>query len=359
MRDIFTLSLHAMVIVIRLGRPAGLRSVVAESVLMRHQVLILNRGRKRAPNLRAADRIIAGLCTLMMGQARVLRSAIVLKPSTLLHFHKMLTKQKYRLLFSPAQVRRPGPKGPTKELIDAVVAMKRRNRTWGCKRIAQQIALAFGVDIDKDVVRRILGIHFRPETACGGPSWLSFMGHAKDSLWSMDLFRCESAILRTYWVLVVMDQFTRRIVGFAVHRGVVDGMALCRMFNRAIHTQTPPRYLSSDHDPRYQFHQWQAHLRVLDVKEIKTVPYVPLSHPFVERLIGTIRREFLDQTWFWTAADLEEKLQAFQRYFNKQRTHSGLEGRLPEPGEEKVTLNFASYRWKQHCRGLYQTPTAA
>ena len=119
------------------------------------------------------------------------------------------------------------------------------------------------------------------------------------------------------------------------------------------------RISSSDHDPLYRFHQWQANLRVLEVKEIKTVPYVPLSHPFVGRLIGTIRREYLDQTLFWTAADLEDKLQAFQHYFNKHRTHSGLEGRLPEPGEGKVTLNFASYRWKQHCRGLYQTPTAA
>lgn len=84
-----------------------------------------------------------------------------------------------------------------------------------------------------------------------------------------------------------MDQFTRRIVGFAVHYGAVDGVALCRMFNRAIHAQTLPRYLSSDHDPLYRFHQWQANLRVLEVQEIKTTPYVPLSHPFVERLIGT------------------------------------------------------------------------
>jgi hypothetical protein len=67
------------------------------------------------------------------------------------------------------------------------------------------------------------------------------------------------------------------------------------MFNRAIRPQTLPKYLSSDHDPLYRFHQWEANLRVLDVKEIRTVPYVPLSHPFVERLIGTIRREFLDQ----------------------------------------------------------------
>src|SRR5262249_46042323 len=72
----------------------------------------------------------------------------------------MLTKQKYRLLFSPKRVQRPGPKGPTKELIDAVVERKRRNRTWGCKRIAQHIALAFGIEIDKDVVWRILGNPF-------------------------------------------------------------------------------------------------------------------------------------------------------------------------------------------------------
>jgi len=201
MRDIFILFLHAIVIIVRLARPGGLRSVVAESVLMRHQVLILNRGRKRAPNLRASDRIIAGVCTLLMRPAWVLRSAIALRPSTLIHFQKLLTKQKYRMLFSPRRVRRPGPKGPTKELIDAVVEMKRRNRTWGCKRIAQQIALAFGIEIDKDVVRRILGIHFRPETGAGGPSWLSCIGHAKDSLWSLDLFRCESGYyeLTGFW----------------------------------------------------------------------------------------------------------------------------------------------------------------
>jgi putative transposase len=359
MRDLFTLLLHAIVTVIRLAQPGGLRAVVAESVLMRHQVLILNRGRKRAPNLRSSDRIIAGLCTLLMRPARVLRSAIVLKTSTLLHFHKMLIQQEYRLLFSPKRVRRPGPKGPAKELIDAVVEMKRRNPTWGCKRIAEQIALAFGVDIDKDVVRRILARHFHPEAGPEGPSWLSVIGHAKDSLWSLDLFRCESAILSTYWVLVVMDQFTRRIVGFGVHRGVVDGLALCRMFNRAIHMQTLPRYLSSDHDPMYRFHQWQANLRVLMVQEIKTVPSVPLSHPFVERLIGTIRREYLDQTLFWTAADLEEKLRAFQKYFNKHRVHSGLKGQLPDPEDAGAPLNFVSYRWQKHCRGLYQTPIAA
>jgi transposase InsO family protein len=361
MRDFLILFVHLLVTAARLAGQGGLRSVVAESVLVRHQLLILNRGRKRAPNLRSTDRIIAGVCTLFMLPARVFRSAIVLKPSTLLHFHAVLRKRKYRMLFSSGHRCRPGPKGPKKDLIDAVVAMKYRNPSWGCPRIAQQISLAFGVEIDKDVVRRILSVHYRPESASGGPSWLTFLGHTKVSLWSCDLFRCESATLRSHWVLVVMDQFTRRVIGFAVHCGAVDGTALCRMFQRAIRGHGLPTYLSSDHDPLYRFHQWQANLRILEVKEIKTVPHVPLSHPFVERLIGTIRREYLDGILFWTTADLEARLFDFQNYFNGHRTHAGLEGRLPEPTADGsgLPIGLDSYRWQRHCRGLYQTPIAA
>ena len=123
-------------------------------------------------------------------------------------------------------------------------------------------------------------------------------------------------MLRTYWVLVVMDQFTRRIIGFGVHRDIVDGVALRRILHRAIRGHSLPKYLSSDHYPLYRFHQWGANLRVLEVNEIKTVPYVSLSHPFVERLIGTIRREYLDRILFWTTADLEAKLFVFKNYFN-------------------------------------------
>ena len=96
MRDVVILFVHVIVNLVRLAGPGGLRSVVAESVLVKHQLRILNRGRKRAPNLRAADRIIAGLCALFMRPARVLRSAIVLKPSTLLHLHHVLRRRKYR-----------------------------------------------------------------------------------------------------------------------------------------------------------------------------------------------------------------------------------------------------------------------
>ena len=254
---------------------------------------------------------------------------------------------------------KPGPKGPSHEVIAAIVDMKQRNPSWGCPRIAQQITLAFGIPLNKDVVRRILAVRYRPQPDSAGPSWLTTFGHAKDSLWSLDLFRCESAILRTHWVLVVMDQCTRRIVGFGVQRGVVNGEGICRMFNRATRGHTAPTYLSSDHDPLNRFYQWKANLRILDVQEIKTVPCVPLSHPFVERLIGTVRRECLDRVLFWTAADLEMKLLEFQRDYNGHRTHAGLEGRTPEPCAGSACPSLCEYRWQPHCCGLYQTPRAA
>lgn len=185
------------------------------------------------------------------------------------------------------------------------------------------------------------------------------LGHSKDSLWSVDFFRCESLILRTHWVMVVMDQRTRRIVGFAVRPGVLDGVAVCRMFNDVLgRSESIPQSLSSDHDPLFRFHRWRANLRILQIREIKTVPDVPLSHPFVERLIGTIRREFLDQVPFWPSTDLERKLSDFTRYCSHERTHRALVGNRPVPSA-KAVADIHSVTWQSHCRGFYQLPFAA
>ena len=362
MRDLAILFIHLLTTIAKLMRPGGGRAVVAESLLLKHQLVVLNRGRERAPNLRPIDRIMAGLCTLFIRPYRLLRVAVVLRPSTLLAFHAALVRRKYRLLFAPKRHRKSGPKGPSPELIAAIVEIKRRNPSWGCRRIAQQLCLVFDLEIDKDMVRRVLAKHYRPDPGAYGPSWLSVLGHAKDSLWSIDLFRCESLILKSHWVLVVMDQCTRRIIGFGVHAGAVDGPSLCRMFNRAIRGAGSPKYISSDNDPLFRFHQWKANLRILEVTEVKTVPYLPISHPFVERLIGTIRREYLDFVPFWTARDLENKLLSFKEFYNDQRCHYALDGDTPGEGTTKIRPKVAdldSYRWQCHCRGLYQLPVAA
>jgi len=154
MRDFLILFVHVIVTLVRLAGPGGLRSVVAESVLARHQLLILNRGRKRAPNLRTADRIIAGLCTLLMHRARALRSAIVLKPSTLLHLHAMLCKRKYRMLFFARAQAPPWYEG-TEE---------RPHRRRRCNETAQsQVGLSPHCPAD------LVGFWHRDRQGCGSP----------------------------------------------------------------------------------------------------------------------------------------------------------------------------------------------
>ena len=312
MRDVIYLLFRLLTTLAKLIRPGGSRTVIAENLLLKQQLIIHSRSRQRAPNLSTQDRTLLGFWSLFMNPKRIVRAAIIIKPSTLLSFHNALKKRKYRLLYSPREGRKPGPKGPSKEVIDAIVAMKRRNPRYGCPRIAQQINLAFGLELDKGVVRRILATHYKSDPSDCGPSWLTTIGHA-----------------------------------------------LCHMFNQATSGYGWPKYLSSDNDPLFQYHRWKANLRVLEVEEIKSLPHVPLSHPFVERLIGSIRREILDQTLFWTATDLDNKLRNYQCYYNECRTHSGRDGATPMESEGNKVVDISDYRWKKHCRGLLHLPIAA
>ena len=82
---------------------------------------------------------------------------------------------KYRFLYSSSPKKKPGPKGPAPELIRAICELKRRNPRFGCPKIAQHLAKTFGLDLDKDVVRRVLATHYRPERRGDGPSWLTLL----------------------------------------------------------------------------------------------------------------------------------------------------------------------------------------
>jgi hypothetical protein len=134
------------------------------------------------------------------------------------------------------------------------------------------------------------------------------------------------------------------------------------MFNQAVTGQCLPTHISTDHDPLFRFHRWLANLRVRAIEEIKSVAYAPVSHPFVERLIGTIRREYLARVFFWNSIDLMWKLEAFRVYYNAHRVHRALAGSTPTqrtgaPSPAPAALD--GYAWQQHCRGLFQTAIAA
>jgi len=366
MRATAELLIHAFFTLLSLCKPGGTLSIVAENIALRQQLIVLNRTRKRSPPLTTHDKILFGFLAKLVKRTRLQKIAITLKPATILKFHKALVKRKYKLLYSNNHTK-TGRKGPSQELVELVIDIKRKNPGFGYRRIAMQIYQSFDISISCFAVGRILRNHFLPNPtgSNNGPSWLTFIGHMKDSLWSVDLFRCESLNLKSHWVMLVIDQFSRRIIGFAVNSGDCDGIAYCRMFNSIISAQPVlPKYLSSDNAPIFMFHRWKANLRVLDIEEIKSVPHTPLSHPFIERTIGSVRREFLDHTLFWNQQDLNKKLNQYKEYFNATRAHCSLEQLTPnqqadETRDGQRIAEIPAYRWQSHCKGLFQIPIAA
>ncbi len=165
--------------------------------MLRQQLIILSRNKKRCPNLSHTDRFIFGFFGQFLYYKRLARLAILIKPATLIKLHKAFVSRKYRLFFSKKKYKKPGRHGPSQQVIDLILKYKALNPRFGYLRIAMQISSQFGIEISSDAVRRILNKFYKPKpNNSNGPSWLSFLGHAKDSLWSIDLFRTESIHLK-------------------------------------------------------------------------------------------------------------------------------------------------------------------
>jgi len=361
---VIELLIHFIVTLCKLSAPGGVKALISESCVLKQQLVVMHRSNRRSPKLKPSDRFVFGLFAFFIGKGRLQRIAVVVKPSTIINFHRALVKRKYSKLFSNKAVKKSGRKPPDKAIIDLVIEMKKRNPSIGYGRIAMQIYETIGIEISRFAVGRILRKNVDDFPSGGGPSWLTFIGHLKDSLWSVDLFRCESVALKSHWVMVVIDQFSRRIIGYAVHAGNCDGVAYCRMFNRIVSGNPTPKYLSSDNDPIFLFHRWQANLRILDIEEIKSIPGTPTSHPFIERVIRTTRNEFLDHVLFFNKYDLQRKLEGYQNYYNDTRVHSSLAMKTPrevatEGVLDKTVASLDDCRWRSHCSGLYTLPIAA
>ena len=130
---------YLLTTLVRLAQPGGVRSVVAQSLALRHQLLVLQRTRKRAPRLAPWDRLLFGLCSLWLLPNRRTKVSFVLRPTTFVRLHQALVRCKYRLLYACKRRAKPGPKGPSAQLIAAVLETKRRNPRFGYLKIAEQI----------------------------------------------------------------------------------------------------------------------------------------------------------------------------------------------------------------------------
>jgi len=112
MKEPLILLIHLLTTVARLLGPGGAKAIVADSLPMKQQLLIMNRARRRAPHLSALDRFLLGFWSLFLSPRHSLRAAVIIRPSTLLKFHGLLKQRKYRLLYSAGRKDKPGPKGP-------------------------------------------------------------------------------------------------------------------------------------------------------------------------------------------------------------------------------------------------------
>jgi len=137
MRELLILAIHLFVTFARLLGPGGVRAVAAESLILKHQLLISTRSRQRAPNLTSIDRFVLALTTLFVSPRRIAKLGTLIKPATLFKFHRALVDRKYSRSFFLVASPQTRSQRSSAELVAAIVEMKRRNPRFGCVHMAQ------------------------------------------------------------------------------------------------------------------------------------------------------------------------------------------------------------------------------
>jgi len=156
MREVIEPLIHFIVTLCKLSAPGGVKVLIAENFALKQQLVVMSRSHRGSPKLKSSDRFLFGVFAFFIGKGRLQRIAVIVKPSTIISFHRALMKRKYSRLFSNKRVKISGRKPPDQAIIDLVVEMKKRNSSIGYGRIAMQIYETFGIEISRFAVGRIL-----------------------------------------------------------------------------------------------------------------------------------------------------------------------------------------------------------
>ena len=314
MKTLALLVIHVLTTLAKRAGPGGAKTIIAESVLLKHQLLIARRSIGKTLRLTTLDRFLCGFLVLFMHPRRIRKAAVVLKPATLTKFRRALQSRNYHRLFSSRKNAKPGPKGPSDDLVRVIVELKRRNARFGCPRIAQQINKAFGLNIDKDVVRRVLSKHYRPEHYDGGPSWVTFFRHMAESLWSISLFQRRSILPRILTSLIAIGQCTQRIIGYGVAGCHSDQTVFCSLLAAGIPVIETSKLLSPAHNPPFRHRRRRK--KCLGADRTQRLAIFPRAPPIMPRWIRTRRRYHRDYRSNCGAIVLETKHEALNNNHN-------------------------------------------
>jgi putative transposase len=290
----------------------GRAALHAEILALRYQLLVLQRSkRSHRVQLGVADRIFwAWLSQLWSGWRS---SLVIVKPETVIAWHR----RGFRLYWAWKSRHRRGRPPVTRVVIDLIRKMSMANPRWGAPRIHGEL-LKLGFDLSESTVAKYMIRHRRPPSQ----TWRTFLTNHAKTLVSSDFFVVPTVFFRVLFVFVILSHDRRRPVHVAVTEYPTSEWVSHQLLE-AFPWDSAPRYLLRDRDGSYGERFSQA-AGWLGIREVLSAPQSPWQNPYVERLIGSIRRECLDHVIVLNETGLRRILKSYFEYYERSRTHLSL-----------------------------------
>lgn len=290
-----------------------------EILALRHQIGVLRRSAKKRPKLTVVDRV---LWAWLSGVWADWRSALVIvKPETVIAWHR-----KGFRLFWTWKIRhgRTGRPTVSQEVRNLIRTMSRANPLWGAPRIHGEL-LKLGIDIGETSVGKYMARHRKPPTQ----TWRTFLDNHMRQIVSVDFFTVPTIRFQVLYVFLVLAHERRRILHFNVTTHPTAEWTAQQLRN-AFPWESGPRYLLRDRD-RIFGDDFTRQVQDMGIQQVLSAPRSPWQRAYVERVIGTIRRECLHHVVIFSEAALYRQVQSFVEYYHRSRTHLSLSKDSPEP----------------------------
>ncbi len=298
----------------------GRATIVAEDLALRQQLIVLQRSVKR-PRLRKRDRLFwVWLSRLWKDWPSCL---LIVKPDTVIRWHREGFRLYWRWKSRTEPTGRPRIDAEIRRLIQR---MSRENPTWGAPRIQSELLL-LGYTVAKSAVARYMCRRRKPPSQ----TWRTFIEiHIRD-IAAIDLFVVQTVRFRLLYCIVVLRHDRRRVVHFNATCHPTARWTAQQIIEAFPYDETP-RFLIRDHDAIHGS-DFQQRIKGMGIEEVVIACRSLWQNPFVERLIGSIRRECLDHVIVLNEAHLIRILTSYFEYYHRSRTHLSLGGNAPEPRE--------------------------
>lgn len=288
----------------------------AEIVVLRHQLNVLQRKSPSRPNLSGADRaLFVFLYRLFPGIAGAIT---IVRPETLIHWHRAGFRAWWRW-----KSRNPGGRPKVdRELRDLIRRMCEENPLWGAPRIHGEL-LKLGFSIAQSTVSKYMLRGRKPPSQC----WKTFLRNHADGIAAVDFLVVPTLTFERLFAFVVLGLGRRTILWIGVTTNPT-AQWLARQITEAFPWDTAPTYLILDNDGAYG-HVFRRRVHAMGIRDRPTSPRSPWQNGYVERVIGSIRRECLDYMIVRNEVHLRRVLHAYSLYYNATRTHLGLSKDAP------------------------------